>query len=215
MHRILPVIFCLFLALAAQPASAHPHVFVTIQTEVLYDGAQNITGFKQNWTFDELYSSFAVQGLDRNGDGKYSREALQPLADVNVNSLSEFGYFTFPKVAGKKVDIQQPADYWLDYNSDGTLTLHFTSMLAKPVSAGEAKSFTFSIYDPTIYVQFAFADIQPVKLTGAPQACKPDVLAPKPGPAPAGLGEAYFNSLSASSDYGAQFAQTVTIACGS
>ncbi len=215
MRRFLPLAACLPLVLATAPASAHPHVFVTMQTEVVYDGAKNLTGFKQKWTFDELYSSFAVQGLDKDGDGKYSREELQPLADVNVQSLSEFGYFTFPKLAEEKLEIQQPKDYWIEVNADGTVTLYFTSLLVKPVSAAEFKAFSFSIYDPTVYVSFAFADIQPVKLAGAPPACAPKLNAPKPAPAPSTLGEAYFSNLDASSTYGAQFAQTVVIECGS
>jgi ABC-type uncharacterized transport system substrate-binding protein len=214
MRRLLLLAACLPLVLAPLPASAHPHVFVSVQTEVVYDEAKNLAGFKQKWTFDELYSSFAVQGLDKDGDGKYTREELQPLADVNVQSLSEFGYFTFPKLAGQKLEIQQPKDAWVEVNSDGTVTLRFTSMLVKPVSAAEMKAFSFAIYDPTVYVSFTFADKQPVTLTGAPPACAPKVNAPKPAPAPSTLGEAYFNNLDASSDYGAQFAQTVVIECG-
>jgi ABC-type uncharacterized transport system substrate-binding protein len=215
MRRFLLLAACLLLALAPSPASAHPHVFVTIQTEVVYDEAGNLTGFKQHWTFDELYSSFAVQGLDKDGDGKFSREELQPLADVNVQSLSEFGYFTFPKLAGQKLDIQEPRDYWNAVNADGTVTLHFTSLLAKPVSAADMKAFSFSIYDPTVYVSFAFADKQPVTLTGARPSCTPKVNAPKAAGPSVTLGEAYFSSLDANSEYGAQFAQTVVIECGS
>ena len=215
MRRFLPLAACLPLVLAPLPASAHPHVFVTMQTEILYDDAKNLTGFKQKWTFDELYSSFAVQGLDKDGDAKFSREELQPLADVNVQSLSEFGYFTFPALGEQKLEIQQPKDYWNEVNPDGTVTLYFTSLLVKPVSAAELKAFSFSIYDPTVYVSFSFTDIQPVKQTGAPPACVPKLKAPKPAPAATTLGEAFFSNLDATSTYGAQFAQTVVIECGS
>jgi ABC-type uncharacterized transport system substrate-binding protein len=214
MRRFLTLAACLPLVLAPLPASAHPHVFVTMQTELLYDDAKSLTGFKQKWTFDELYSSFAVQGLDKDGDGKFSREELQPLADVNVQSLSEFGYFTFPTLGGQKLEIQQPKDYWNEVNPDGTVTLYFTSLLVKPVSAAELKAFSFSIYDPTVYVSFSFTDIQPVKQTGAPPACAPKLKAPKPAPAATTLGEAFFSNLDASSTYGVQFAQTVVIECG-
>ena len=37
----------------------------------------------------------AVQGLDADNDGVYSKEELEPLAKINVESLKEFAYFTF------------------------------------------------------------------------------------------------------------------------
>jgi ABC-type uncharacterized transport system substrate-binding protein len=211
--RLLPLIALCLTLLAATPASAHPHVFVTMQTEILYDAGGNVTGFKQKWAFDELYSSFAVQGMERDSSGQYSRATLQPLAEINVKSLSEFGYFTFPKLAGQKLDIQPPSDYWIDANSDGTLTLNFTSLLVKPVSAADVKTFSFAIYDPTVYVSFAYADIQPVKQSGGPAGCMPKVKAPQPSSSPSTLSEAYFGNLTSSSTYGAQFAQTVVIEC--
>jgi hypothetical protein len=59
-----------------------------------------ITGIRQAWTFDEFYTAMAVEGLDTNKDGVYSKEELAPLAKVNVESLKEFDYFTFvPRLA--------------------------------------------------------------------------------------------------------------------
>ena len=54
-----------------------------------------ITGIRHHWTFDEFYTAMAMQGLDTDGDGVYSKEELEPLAKVNVESLKEFDYFTF------------------------------------------------------------------------------------------------------------------------
>ena len=60
------------LALAGT-AQAHPHVWVTMKETVLYDKG-TITGLQQAWTFDELYTQQAIEGLDKNGDGKYDRD---------------------------------------------------------------------------------------------------------------------------------------------
>jgi hypothetical protein len=35
-----------------------------------------------------------TQGLDEDGGGTLTREELQPLAQVNVESLHKFGFFT-------------------------------------------------------------------------------------------------------------------------
>ena len=55
----------------------------------------------------------AIQGLDTDGDGAYSKEELEPLAKVNVESLKEFGYFTFVQLSDddKSLPLKEPVDY--------------------------------------------------------------------------------------------------------
>ena len=106
------------------PAHAHPHVWVTVESTLLSERGA-FTGLLHKWTFDEFYSAMAVEGLDTNKDGKYDREELAELAKVNVTSLKDFGYFTFPMLAGKALKVADPRDYWLEYK-DGILSLHFT-----------------------------------------------------------------------------------------
>ncbi len=86
----------------AAPASAHPHVFIEARTKILYDNG-TFTGVEHRWTFDEFYTQTAIEGLDANKDGVYSREELAELAKVNIEGLKEFSYFTYPKLAGKDV----------------------------------------------------------------------------------------------------------------
>ena len=87
-----------------------------------------------HWTFDEFYTAMAVQGLDTDGDGVYSKEELEPLAKVNVESLKEFDYFTFVHLSDddKPLPLKEPVDYSIDYDKT-LLTLHFTLPLEKPL----------------------------------------------------------------------------------
>ncbi|MCK9912785.1 DUF1007 family protein, partial [Microbacteriaceae bacterium K1510] len=80
---------------------------------------------------------------DKNGDGKYDREELKELAQVNIDGLKEFDYFTYAKLGPTALKFKPPVDYWLDYTDKGILTLHFTLPLEQPVSA-DAPGFTFS-----------------------------------------------------------------------
>jgi ABC-type uncharacterized transport system substrate-binding protein len=202
-------------AFAPHAAQAHPHVWVTVETEVLYGPNQDITGFRHKWTFDEMYTAFAVQGLDANGDGKYSREELQPLADVNVAALKEFGLFTYPKLNDTVLERKDAVDYWLDY-ADSTLTLHLTIPLKDPVSAGDVKNFNLGVYDPTTYVDFAYAGETPVRLgAGAPAGCAAKIARPQPLAArQVPLSEAFYQGLDGQSNYGAQYASIITVECG-
>src|SRR5688500_14079529 len=100
---------------AARTVGAHPHVWVAVETEILHDAQKNITGFRHHWTFDEFYSKFAVEGLDKNNDGVFDRDELKELAEVNVKSLQEFSFFTVPELGKKELERLQPEDYFLQY----------------------------------------------------------------------------------------------------
>ena len=64
----------------AAPARAHPHVWVTMNTELVYAPDGTITGVRQAWAFDDMFSAFAVQGLESKVKEKFTREELAPLA---------------------------------------------------------------------------------------------------------------------------------------
>src|ERR1041384_7993165 len=79
----------------AAPVSAHPHVWVTMKSEIVYAPDGTITGVRHAWAFDDMFSAFATQGLDAKKKGEFTREELAPLAEVNVSSLKEYDYFTY------------------------------------------------------------------------------------------------------------------------
>jgi ABC-type uncharacterized transport system substrate-binding protein len=197
----------------APRAQAHPHVWVTVETEILDDGQQNITGFRHTWTFDEFYSSFAIQGMDKNNDGIFDRDELKELADVNINSLQEFGFFTFPQIAGHQVECLQPKDYWLEHKN-GTLTLHFTLPLKEPVPKAKRKDFHFAVFDPTFYVSFGFAKENPVRMAGGHSECKAEISKPEEQAPAKSLSESIFSKNDQLMNFGKQYAETVRLKCG-
>jgi len=60
-----------------------------------------------------MFSTYALQGIESKTKGVYTREELAPLAQTNVESLKEFGFFTFAKADGKR-KILEPVDYFLN-----------------------------------------------------------------------------------------------------
>lgn len=101
---------------ALRPAQAHPHVWVAFETTVVFEKGA-IVGFRHKWTFDELYTAMAIEGLDKNNDGIYSREELAELAKVNVESLKEYDYFTVVRLAGQPLKTGAPTDFWLEHSA--------------------------------------------------------------------------------------------------
>lgn len=209
--------FCAALLLASLvahvPADAHPHMWVTVKAELLFDQSKAITALRYAWTFDRAFSDFAIVDSDKNQDGIYTREELAPLAEVNVVALKEFEYFTFPKVGKSMLERLPPRDYYLEYK-DRLLTLYITVPLAKPVSVNKLNKFSLLIYDTSFYVDFVFATDDPVRLVGAPARCAPVVKKPVvPTVSVQSLGEAYFTNVEATAQLAARYAKTVTISC--
>ena len=162
------------LALAAttvdsDPAVAHPHVFVTSRSEVVFSPAKAITGIRHAWTFDPAYSSYVTQGLDLNHDGKLSADELQALAEENTESLKEFDYFTFAKANGRKQAFDAPREPSMTYE-DGKVVMRFLLPLAKPVP--QSSLFAVEVTDPSFFVYFELVpDASAVTLSGAPSGC--------------------------------------------
>jgi ABC-type uncharacterized transport system substrate-binding protein len=197
------------LALGAGTAEAHPHVWITATSELIYAPDGSISGVRHAWTFDDMFSTYALQGIESKTKGVYSHEELAALAQTNVESLKEFGFFTFAKADGKKEKFQEPVDYFLEYK-DSLLTLHFTLPLKTPV---KAKDLALEVFDPSFFVDFKFADKDPVRLVGAPVACRINFQRPNDGTVSAQkLGEQNFLNGD-NSNFGALFANKITVAC--
>jgi ABC-type uncharacterized transport system substrate-binding protein len=212
--RIVFLIAGLLCLLAGMPnARAHPHVWVTMTSEVLYAPDGSVTGVRHAWTFDDMFSAFATQGLDQKTKGQFTRDELQPLAKVNVDSLQEYAYFTYLKVDGKrqKDALLDPVDYYLEYDPNETvLTLHFTLPLKTPV---RAKALEVEVFDPEFFIDFGFAEKNQVQLVNAPAQCSLAVAKPHDDFFSAAARLDKSMAWEANAGMGASFANRVTVTC--
>lgn len=136
-----PIALAVATALGAGDAHAHPHVWVTTETTVLFE-AGTIVGLRQKWSFDDFYTSMALQGLDANNDGVYDRSELAELAKVNLDGLKEFDYFTTVMLASMKLKFDTPRDFYLEHAEGPAGQSQVTEMtdaeMDKQVAAEEA-----------------------------------------------------------------------------
>jgi hypothetical protein len=102
----------------------------------------------------------------------------------------------------------------LDYDKS-LLTLRFTLPLATPLNA-HSQEVQVDVYDPSFFVAFGFATEAPVTLTGpVVKGCTAEVKKPDPDTEEdaKALSESFFSQLGPNSNFGSQFAQTVTVKC--
>ena len=209
MHRLSGLLLIVGITLGAAAAEAHPHVWITAKSEVVYAADGTISGVRHAWTFDDMFSTYALQGIETETKGVYSREQLAPLAQVNVENLKEFGFFTFAKADGKKQKFSEPVDYYLEYK-DEALTLHFLLPAKTPFKARQT---ALEVFDPAFFIDFKFTDKDPIKLVDAPADCKLQFQRPNDGTANAQrLNENNFANGD-NSNYGAMYANKILVDC--
>ncbi len=206
LHRAFALLCCAAMLismclLAAGGASAHPHVFVEARTKLVVNDDGLATAVDQIFRFDDAYTAFAIQGFDTNRDGIFSREELAELAKVNVESMEEFGFFTFGDNTRVELDFTMPEVYWLEVvevplteywamkqediaaiKEDAERTgrpmmttvklLELHFLLPLKEPTDLANTITLDVYDPTYYVDFRFAkDPDATGLINAPASC--------------------------------------------
>ena len=168
MHRLIAALAVLA-GLLPLPALAHPHIFIDATATITFNDAGEVVAVHNEWTFDEAYSAWSIQGLDTNNDGKVTREELQPLADDNMNGLADYEYYTF---AGEGTDASlkfvHGSNPTIDF-ADNRTTLNFDVALDRPYAI--QNGLELAINDPEYYVAIAFKDASAVRLVNAPKTC--------------------------------------------
>ncbi len=103
---------------------SHGSIEAYMTTELVYAPDGSATAVRHAWTFDDMFSAFATQGIAARAKGQFTRAELQPLAQTNIESLKEYAYFTYAQIDGRmqKDAFGKPSDYWLDYDPKGTVT---------------------------------------------------------------------------------------------
>jgi ABC-type uncharacterized transport system substrate-binding protein len=208
----------LALVLGAAPAGAHPHIWVTMSSDIVFGSDGRITGINVDWTFDDAYAKLALDGLDTNGDGVYSQDELAPLTEQNLAALKDYDYFTVPRLDGVKQPIGDATDYGQVW-SNNKLELYFHVPLKTPVDPTRGQ-FMLKIYDPDFFVAMDYVKNEPVAAVGPmPSRCHIEV---KPVPTDAELDQTRAMLATKprdwkpenNEDFGALFAQPVLVVCG-
>jgi ABC-type uncharacterized transport system substrate-binding protein len=201
----------------AAPAWAHPHVWVTMRSDVVFGAGGLLTGINVQWTFDDAYAQYALDGLDANGDGVYAQDELAPLTRSNLEVLRDYDYFAAIRFNGEKQAIADATDYGQIWSA-GKLQLYFHVPLKQPIDplGGEV---VVKVYDPDFFVDFQYEADDPVAVIGGmPKGCGFEL---RPVPTTAEL-EQTRTMLSTkgrdwqpenNEDFGALFAQPAIVTC--
>ena len=77
--RIIPALAALLVAAGTSgPSRAHPHVFIDGVTDVVFENGK-ITGIRQHWTFDDVFSLLLIEDFDANKNRKFDKPEIEAL----------------------------------------------------------------------------------------------------------------------------------------
>jgi ABC-type uncharacterized transport system substrate-binding protein len=194
-------------------AFAHPHVWVTVRSHVEFNPEGRVQAIVHDWVFDEMYSSFATQGLAPKGQ-LVTRAIFAPLAKENAGGLAEVGYYTTLKIDGKVAEFAPVTEYWMEERPDHLVAFHVRLNLKTPEPIHRFGSLL--VADPEYYIDFEFDDPpNGVTLDHAPQGCSDSLSKPKPldfGDKQK-LDESFFTNLTPGANFGFKMASRVILAC--
>lgn len=200
--------------LAAQPAAAHPHIFIDAGLRLLRDAAGRVTEVEVVWRYDELYSMLLAEdlGLDPDYDLRLTdAEVAETLGfDLNWNSGFEGGLVL--RQDGAELSLGPPEPVSLRMLETG----QFETVHRRPVEGASPGALEAQIYDPDFYI--AFEMILDIAVAEAPE-CEVELVRADLDAAYAGLEaalEEIGGSVAAEDNFppvGALFADRVVIAC--
>ncbi len=193
-------------------AQSHPHVFIDIKVEVVFDDSGQVTGLRETWIFDELYTAFTAGDLDADGDGEADADKLAELTALNLTNLRDYDYFTRVEVGDSRVALADATESrsWVERQR---LRMTFLVPFAKPFALGQ-DPLRYAVYDPTYYVELLHSlGDDAVAMSAAPGGCTYAVQAPNPNPETMSFAASLDKTETAGDGLGIHFAEWVSVQC--
>lgn len=199
------------LLLSAGAASAHPHSFIDMQTELLASG-DAFTGLQMRWTMDPITSADLLYDAGRAKPGSEVWKKLA--AEVMANVLGQH-YFSELWHGGQRVKFLNLPERYMLSRSGNKAVLEFSVPLAEPQPFARQR-FQLLTFDPTYFVDMSYQGTSALRLSPALQSrCKVALQTPQPNQTLSN----YALSLDKADappeqmDLGRQFAQKVILTC--
>lgn len=200
----------------AQPASAHPHIFVEAGLEVMVDPDGIPTALRITWTYDAFFSMLLLSdmGLDTDFDGVLTSDERAELDGFDMNWIDGYHGDTHVVQDGHPLELTGPISWTSDFDGEHLRSTHVRHFVDTP---SPAQAWEISVHDPSYYTRYTLAG--PPVLAGH-DGCAVQVTPPDLAQAEAELTEELDAIAEAGGDaevdfpaVGALFAETVRISC--
>jgi ABC-type uncharacterized transport system substrate-binding protein len=164
-------------------AHAHPHIWIDGAIELVFDPQGQVSAVRQSWLFDELFSTYALQGMPRDKAGQVPSAELEKITGEWMNALAdpESHFFTKITLGGKPLAFGAPLNARSTWDpKTSQLVLSFELPLDSSVKI-DSKGLEIEIQDPSYFVAFEYkGGARAFKGIDAPEQCKFGYMPPRP-----------------------------------
>lgn len=157
------LIILLFCFSSPFPVRAHPHIWIDMNTKLIFNNNGHIQALEIFWLFDPFYSAFLsirVEQIRKKG----KKNAYSEFASGMAERLAKHHYFTEATVNGKRIQFFQHRNTASGKISRGKNKGRFWSKLTLDLSQPidpKKNQFSYSVYDPTYYIEILHVEKQP------------------------------------------------------
>lgn len=210
--RILSAAIVGMLKLAPVVAESHPHEFVEMAIELQFDDQGRASGIRYSWLFDEFFTAYVVEPVDKDGDGKPEEDGLDELLVEILENTREIDFFTRFDAEGFAVEFGPHKP--IAASMQGRQLLINFEVAFKTAIDLNGKHLRYAVYDGEYYIAMTHsADPKAVQLNNAPAGCDWNLDLPKPDQDLTAFASALGVDETGGSNLGAAFAEWVTISC--
>ena len=211
-QKAFPIISCsvlLVLALCRSVVS-HPHMWIDLKSEIVFNKEAYIAGIYQEWLFDDFYSVALLEDAAQHPDGV--EQGLRTEISQILAGLHSWNYFTQIMVGTNEVQAKQVQQFETELRGN-RVWLSFTTQLETPASP-TTEAFSYSIFDPTYYIEMYHFDDAIVALRGSsPKGCKSEIQQADPSSEAIALSQSPVLDAQPDVSVGELFAETVAVVC--
>lgn len=217
--RRLSLVCGLLVAAGASPAFAHPHGWVDISVQGIFDDQGRLEALRQQWRMDPFYSQVVMEEMSRVEGDTSMAERLDALGVEIRNNLATQNNLTRITLDGEPVEQASVNDTNTEVRGE-RLVFSFVLPLASPVALG-GHELDYRIFDPTYYIEMvheANADgsrplPEALTLDNAPGGCETQIVKADPDPAKVMEAAMLDKTETGEPDLGRFFAETGEIRC--
>lgn len=154
----------------AQPAAAHPHIWIDATVTVQVEN-ERIDAVRVEWTFDEFFSAVLLEDFDLDRSGHFDAEEVERIYEAIEPNLRILGYMTHIQAALDYQKLERIRNFDAVVE-DGLVRFAFETPLPEPVDPRERR-LTVSLFDETYYIAISFEKQNPIRVEGQlPGGCE-------------------------------------------
>jgi ABC-type uncharacterized transport system substrate-binding protein len=162
---------------------AHPHIYIEGGIEFVFNPQGQATSVRQSWIFDDLFSTYALQGMPRDQAGQVPSAELEKITGEWMTALAEpeSHFFTKLTLAGQPLKLGAPLNARSTWDPKASqLVLSFDLPIEPPIKI-DAKGLEVDIQDPSYFVSFNYkGGVKALKGVDSPAQCKFGYMPPRP-----------------------------------